>query len=340
MIIYWGACFCSAFFAEFGEKIKRKGNFWISVLASFPLILIAALRYGVGTDYYSYISIVETYRMGVDLNYEFLFESICKLITYLNLNSQWLMAILAIIFCVSVFDQIFKDSPYVVLSVFLLLGTTIYFTYLNAVRQFVGCAICFYSIRFVEAKDLKKFLICMFFAVGMHLSCIVFAVTFYVARIKVDVKKIVVSLLAIRISLPVLVNLMHNVLSGTKYAMYLSLNESKITFFFIINLAVFLAAILFLDKNVTKNQIYYNYQFLMIAIALFHDVMPLVSRVMWLFWLPQIILIPLLIRGVKNAHLRMLFIGLVVVLYFIYATYSIMISGSHDVYPYQSILSN
>lgn len=337
MIVYWGACLCSIIFIEIGRRVKRKNNALVALFSAAPLIIISAIRYNVGTDYFSYIGIVERYKIGIDQNYEYLFEVICKIIVSLGLDSQWIMAVFAVMFCYTVFNQILEDSPYKSLSVFLLLGTTIFFTYLNTMRQMTGCAICFYSMRFVKSRELKKFLACIVLASGMHISCILFLSVYFMYGIRINVKKVVSSIVVLRLLLPFLIEGISFLLQNTKYSRYLSGKNDGFSFFFVINILIFLVTTIFLDKENFTNRLYYNCQFLMSVMAAFYDVFPLVSRVMWCFWLPQIILVPQFIKGIKNPYWRFLSMISVITLFFAYATYSIVVSGSHDVYPYYTI---
>lgn len=59
MSVYWATCALSMGMYAFATKTAQyKKHIWFAILVSgLPLFLLSALRYGIGTDYNSYIYI-------------------------------------------------------------------------------------------------------------------------------------------------------------------------------------------------------------------------------------------------------------------------------------------
>ena len=158
MAVYWSACLASVLFTWFAIHVKHKREgirYWLLVtfVAALPLIYISAIRYNVGADYIPYYR----YYLGI-LNgagqgrYEFLYYAANKLIACFRLSAPWLFGFTAALFLMPVYKRIISDSPYPYMSIFLLLGMTYFFFFLNGMRQMIGAAFLLLSIPFIENR--------------------------------------------------------------------------------------------------------------------------------------------------------------------------------------------
>lgn len=349
MLIYWMGCILALSFAWVGMHAKhnpaREKAFtrYMIGISALPLILIAAFRYDVGQDYlYTYVPYFQRVREGRVLKaLEPIYHYINVIVAKLTGEYFWVFAVCAVIFLLLVYSQIFEDSPYPLLSIFLLFGMSYYFIFLNAMRQMVGCAILLYSLRFVKEKQLIKFCVCVLLAAGFHRSCIVFLVVYFLATIKINPKVVIIVTIVLFSLSKVVGKFLNNIVMQTDYAGYVGSvydtgQQGYIVLAINVALVVFAA---FYYKNNFQYQMYFNLQIIAMWIAAFSGELVLINRLRWPFGLPSIILVPIVISNVPREKMRTIFSIGIVILYFIYITYTIGIKNGNNVLPYQTIFS-
>lgn len=320
------------------QRGKKASVIFFSAL---PLFLLAALRYGIGTDYHGYIRSIETVsRHGVRGNYEPLYGRIVTIILYLKLHPQWLIAICAAIYIYVVFISIFRDSPYPLLSIFLFFGSTYYFIGFNAVRQILGCVFLLYSLKYIESKEFKKFLLCVLIAGGFHYSALLFVVVYFLAGIKFTPAKtffFTVSFFSIESAL---IKLIRILIVNTKYAVYLddfggSFNPRSIPGM-AVQLAVLLLALIEYKPSPRYNACF-GAQLIATWVTILGTAIPWSNRIKWIFGIPILWLIPAAVEHIADGRKRSFVVMGIVVCFGIYAYVMIGIFGSQGVVPYVSV---
>ena len=164
-------------------------------IALMPYFLVAALQYGVGTDYFNYI---EIYNTGVDLERfalanEYVFYYIFIFLQEYNIDHQWIFIFSSLI-NTSLFYFILvslKRMNFNILIVFLLfmLVTGIYQNQLNGLRNYAAIlsfVLCFCLL--VEKKYLA-FIIVFIFGFFCHLSFTITIPIYILVYLKVSFKK-------------------------------------------------------------------------------------------------------------------------------------------------------
>lgn len=124
-ITYFIILIISSLFAFCTQHVKRNGKIIFAIALFFALWLPAALRYGVGTDFYRYLGMVDSVRLGyvaTELGY-FLIN---YFVVYFNLDAQWAIVISSflIIFLVllALPKQHFTISVYIFVCLFYFLS--------------------------------------------------------------------------------------------------------------------------------------------------------------------------------------------------------------------------
>lgn len=95
-----------------------------------------------------------------------------------------------------------KYSAVPVLSFLFYYMATYFFTESGQMRQGMGTAICVFSIRYIIKRDIKGFLLCMYFALGMHKSTVVFIPAYWLVKLPLDGKKWIPIIILAMISAP------------------------------------------------------------------------------------------------------------------------------------------
>ncbi len=346
MTVYWIGCLASILVAWLGQRTPRgRENPGLMIaLSALPLWLIGAFRYDVGEDYLlTYVSYFE--KVGsIQGNYdrlEPLYHLINRLIVALHGDYVWVFAISALLFVTFVYRQVFRDSPYPELSIFLLVGMGYYFVSFNAMRQMIGCAILLYSIRYIESRGWMRFLLCVCVAAGFHGSCAVFVVMYWLGRIRVRPIAALTLTVALAVLKEVIAGLLKSVISLTKYSVYFSsifdTGETAVVMLAINAVLLLVASACYCEER--KYRIYYNLQMIALWVTILSGSIALFLRLLWMFGLPSIIMLPMALRRLPGATSRKLAISAVVLLFFAYATYTVGMQNSNGVLPYQTIFS-
>lgn len=346
MIIYWLGCAASMLLAYLCSRTPRgKNHPTASVFFSaLPLMLISALRYDVGYDYLLYVDYFNTVKDSMltdQSRLEWLWHLINLTLTAVNADYMFLFAVSSILFFTSVYSAIFRDSPYPALSVFLLVGMGYLFVSFNAVRQMVGCGICLFAVRYIEEKKPWKFLLCILLAGGFHDSCYLFAIAYWMNRIRIKPLWAFILTAAITILMGPITHLVLSIINQTSYAVYLASyfdNGQTAYVMLAINLLLLVfASVLYRDEP--RYRLFYTFQIIALWITLYSGQIVLILRLLHLFGLPSIILIPMSIKTLSDKKDRRLVIALLMLLYFLYTLYTVGIQNSNSVLPYQTIFS-
>lgn len=194
---YFAALLVSVILTEFVVIYqKRTGKTVLCpwLWSAAPFFVISALRFCVGTDYYTYYS----YQMPL-LNsgqltfleyfrYDLLFVGIVKLCRYFTEDVFWVFLILSLIpFFYA--KWIFRDSPRPTYSVVLYFFTCIFATSLNIIRQSFAAGLFWlgYSFWIRKEKKIAIILFCLTFL--MHRTSVVFLPLLFLFNKDLKMKK-------------------------------------------------------------------------------------------------------------------------------------------------------
>ena len=338
-----GAVFKNKIKVTDGVPIIKKRKLSI-VLTMIPLLLISVFRYGVGSDYFEYERLFNEINATDTNRYEFLFSLLNRFIYKLGMPFHGFIVIAALIFVILVILAIHRDSPYIALSIFLLFSMSFFFQSLNIVRQMVGCAICLYSIKYIEEKKIIKYVTCMVLAFGFHSTSIIFIPVYFLFKIKLDLKKAIPILGFIFLIQGRITDIVNNYAMGNiNYAGYIdNLSGTASSSGYIsltINIMIYVFAYLVLEQNVIRERGYLNIQLAAVALSMMNGKIPLLNRLRFFYTLPGIILIPIAINKIKSRLTRIIAMVAISVLFFAYCLYIEGYMNQSASYPYYTILN-
>lgn len=160
-----------------------KGNFkvllWSVLLLS--LWIPAAIRFGVGADYFRYLSMVESVRLGYTST-EVGFYFINYFVVWFDLNPQWSIAISSFIVIFLSLKAIPRN--YFSISVFVLV-CTFYLPSFSLVRQAIAIAFIAYGVKNYIDGNKKNYIIFILIGSLFHLSALLLVPIYFVARFRV-----------------------------------------------------------------------------------------------------------------------------------------------------------
>ena len=348
MTVYCFGCLLSMILVNLLMKIKHDdGNslhkIIVAFVASLPLMIISAIRYDVGQDYFGYVRIFRQASVGYrQPGLEIPYYELNRLIDFFGGDYPWIFAICSIVFMLFVFLQIIEDSPYPSLSVFLLVTELYYFASFNVMRQFVGCAILLFSIRYIKKRELLLFGVCVATACCFHLSCLLFSFVYYIYGKPLRKRTLVLIVVAVIFLLVPLSELLLKIVSWTPYAHYIGgrfdMEERGYTTL-MVTIVQFLFILYYYDPK-DKNLAFYSYLLVIsLCLTFFIGKVVLIARYRWLFSLPSIIMLPIVLDKVKRTGDRIVIAIAMVILYSLYFYYTVGINNSASVLPYQTIFS-
>lgn len=150
------------------------------------LFLLAAIREGIGTDYYLYNDIYmsqaeDRHKLG------WAYSLLSDFLRFLEVDYQFLIAINSLIFLSVIYYFIKIFSCYKYISLVVLLGTYTYFTSFNTFRQMTSIAIVLIALILFNTYKKKIIGILLFIlSIGLHKSSFVFLPLFLLAYIKLS----------------------------------------------------------------------------------------------------------------------------------------------------------
>ncbi|TFJ93046.1 EpsG family protein [Lentibacillus salicampi] len=337
------------------EKIRRtevthlhRLIFWSALILP---VLISGLRYGIGTDYFSYGN---TYFMlnnydiidGIlNTRYEPGWIVLNHVVKFIFDDVRFLFIISALLTWFFFFKAIYthRDKINVTVAILILL-CTLYNLSFNNVRQPLAISILMLSIKPLLDRKMIKFLLITIFATCFHYTALIFLPSYWIVNSKFKqinfVKKTIViisSLIFIIMFKPFMDFLTNNIDMFSSYSTY-ELDFKGIGFGnLIIKSPIIIIILLNITKMRTSNNIMYRVFFLYFMGLIFDYLgyyAAFVGRISLYFEATQIFILPAIIKIQNNKYARLLYI-FIVALYFIgLFTYDIIILNHNQTIPY------
>lgn len=225
MAFYLILLFLVAFFSAIVSNIKKGYvTSFCKVLTLSLLVVPAAIRYGIGVDYFNYVNIFDM----IMYTPEFVFTEpgywlLNYGVGYYGGNAQCVLAIAAFLTVFFVFKGLAEKRWYIYSVLFILMAYSWYFT---TVRQLLAASIAFYALRILEEKNKKRIAFALIvFASSFHLSAMVYPLVYLLSRKMFILKIIALALFLIVFIItfvfsPYLVHYMKILVSLTPYGNY------------------------------------------------------------------------------------------------------------------------
>lgn len=330
------------------KKLSFRNIMWYG--AEIILIVVAGVRYNVGQDYlYTYVPYFNNLLYGVvNENIEVGFYLLNKLVQVFTRDYAWLFIVCSVIFFHYIFKTVREQSPMPTMSIFLLVGTTYYFIFLNAMRQMMAIAIFLYAIKFIKERNFKKYLLYIILASLVHKSVLLLLPVYFLYGITLNPIKVIALIGSLFVAKPIIVRFIMKIISFTNYNYYIGskFDTSESGYVVLaINAVVLLFSMLYMHKfnkdgNIEEQNDYNFYcilQTVSTIVAIYDGAVPLLNRIRWATGLSIIIFIPFVIKREKNYKMRVLYSFLIITLYSAYSLYTIGVKNSNNVLPYMTI---
>lgn len=218
MIVYLVATFLACALAWRGTKAGCRWPWFVA--AAVPLVLVSALRWDVGTDFYfTYFpvyramecrdlggseelvneiigplferlrhgpidSVPKLYRSLLhSLNrQEIGFRQLMAFMSWSGLGFRGLIAVTSLLIGACVFLAVYRQSRSPVLAIYLYVATSGYFLGLNIIRQYLAIGIFLVAVEFIVRRRPLCYLACITVAVLFHRSAVLLYPCYFLSR--------------------------------------------------------------------------------------------------------------------------------------------------------------
>lgn len=184
-LLYFTIFIITGFLSEVSSRISSNNqlnkcikNIFTTITLSIPAFF-AGIRYGIGTDYFSYVRIFNNASLNNVTRIEPGYNIINITVRELGGNEHVLFFIVSFMtwFFIYQFLYNYKDNISVGLGMFIAL--LLFYNYsFNIVRQILAASITLYSFIYIDKKQWRKFLIVSLLATTIHIGAVI-VIPFY-----------------------------------------------------------------------------------------------------------------------------------------------------------------
>lgn len=339
---------------------KRARRDLLILLSVLPPLLVAALRYGIGTDYsYTYIPRFREIAAGDRGYYEFGFYYFNRIISFFTKDGHWLIVSCAIIIMLLVYRAAFLISKASEFSLLIFYLSYSYFVSFNNVRQSLASAILLLAFECLINKNRIGFIVLVILASSMHQVSFAFIVFIFIEKIHLSsIIYAIISFASYGFGKMIAPKIFSIVLSySLRFSLYFSSESLEVyrgktigTTYALVNM-IFMIMLIYLEyrrdslqiTNSMKDEMEWNIiklcQCLIICICSLDGIVPAAYRIVRIFSFMQFIFIPNAIYKYEPKKYRKYTLTfLTIVLFGILFVKNVQF-GAEGVFPYQSVFS-
>lgn len=330
---------------------RRAWQGYLLLLAAVtPLILLSALREGIGTDYYyTYVPRFAEIVAGERTHYEIGFYLLNRAVALFTDNPQWLFALVSVIYGVCIFTVWYKQVECLPYCVLFLLASGEYFISLNNVRQALAAAVLLCGVGLLLQRRYLWFALLTALAATLHQSMLVgYAIlALAVACAYIPRRPLLITIAALGAAALVVLRLFPDAVAAllpdrlAAYIvddMYLHPTIGLLRTGFNIALLGFM---LYTRHRTGADRLDLGIliQCVAVAVCLADGTIPAAYRILRLFTVWQLWSVPLAAECYTARTRRLVQAGLLVA-YGALTVYAVVLRGDEAVVPYQWIISN
>ncbi len=329
---------------------EKKPLIWFCIPVLLSLILVAGLRFKVGTDYTNYAIIYHDANApnaigpsgikGIEIGFIWL----CRL-CYQFTASPFLMffvvaAAISILFVLALRDY----SKNFWFSCFLFVATGEYTSTFNGIRQALATAIVFFATRYLINRQMWRYFLFVGIASLFHSSALVMIPIYFIVNVRAWSPAMwgvgaltVILLLGYNTVMP----LFFTVLSQTRYGAYQTGPQDGVNGLRILVVFAPVALAFLLQKQIRaagkSTDVIVNLCFLNLLVMLLASKQIYIARLSSYFEIYELLLLPYIFDTARSRYFRVL--GTAVVMVCFLANWLVLLPRDSNVLPYQTILS-
>lgn len=359
MIIYFIIFAVLAVFSSFEiYGLRQVENKFFFVSLSFALFVLSFIRWKTGTDWEAYNNFFDSsIEWNLESEFEWGFARINEFVRIIFNNYTVFLFLSAVILFAFQSSAILKFSPYPVTSLLFLWSVS--FANIFFVRQSLATAILFFSIKYIQKRQLLKFLLMVGIAMLFHRTSLIFIVAWWIYPLRISPFKMICG---IAISLTLTVFLSELMLSlGSVFG---GMAQNKIQFYiekgedafgveipmaqiifkgFINKIFIFILAIYFisiLEKKEVEFRGYLNLYW--VGILIYFSTISIsvaLVRLSFAYDMCSVVMVPIILNNIQKKDLRFVVFSIFIV-YFLMRLYVTINGVSFESYvPFKTIFN-
>lgn len=153
---------------------KKEAKLLYTMFNGLMLFLVAALRRGVGTDYWPYANMYVNEYTHDAVSPESAFRLLTRFFANVSMDYQLIFIAIAIIVALSVTLFIYNYSSSIWLSFFIFVSFGCFYFSLNFLRQVTAAIVILFALHAFNRKDYIYYFILILFASFFHRSALIF----------------------------------------------------------------------------------------------------------------------------------------------------------------------
>lgn len=331
------------------KSSKKNTQIYSGLLTIYILIILSCLsglRYGVGTDFFSYRAVyIDAFKSNISDDRDFGYLILNRLVHIISDNPQWIFIITSLIINALIIYIIKKKSKMFEISVYLYITSYMYFSTFNAIRQWLSAAILFFGVKYMFSRDFKKYIIVVLIASTVHQTALIMLLFYFLCNGKFkSMKNIILTIIGISIYIFYMpfVNILMKSMEGSKIsndyssALGIAGQGANILKFFVALVPVILCLLFYKDinkDNDKKVDILMNLSLVNSLVMLIGTRHWIFARFLMYFELYNLLLYPIIIPKILKKEQRLLYYSFMVV-YLIFCVL-ILKSGDSNIVPYK-----
>lgn len=342
---------------KYSNKInnKKEKNFLL-ILSMIPLWFLNVFRASsVGTDYiqvgkqFTYINNSTSIFYTQGYNWFWLpLKIFCKIVGFcFGSEPFWFYLICGTLTIYFLYKNIRENSDYSKMFLILFIAFGLYLQSFNQTRQILAMIIILYAIKYIKEQKFFKYTILILFASIFHETALIFIPLYFLAKIKLD-KKTIVLYFTVTIILFLGEKLLYNIIYMTKYSIYFTTiyNVSKTSSLFNTIVRVTLLIFCYIFKKDLIEDKKYNFCYHMISICAILQILTMkyyfLGRLTTYFFAFYIVLLPRCLDkflekiSFKYRNILKILIYVLIILYFMiyYFSPSGSINSGYNMYNF------
>lgn len=316
-------------------KVKHSDDLFLKI-SFVVLIFVGAVRStDVGGDLWHYLRAYDffgerswEYLFTHRSKYGYIFAALIKAAHAINPSPRSLLAVTNILSLIPVYIFIKKFSSNYLMSLFIYISFGFYTNTFNSVRASLALGVGLLMMSFIMERRLRPFLICLFAAVEIHMTFIVFAILYPLYKKQITIKYMCLTIGSCFV-LSRIVSLwgrLSAMASSYDAGAYSNLEQSTGGFTLLFLMIAITVTFFVINKKQQENQIqlFMHCMIVSCCVLAFATCYTVLTRVAMFFYIAIIVLFPLTIKNMKNIDLRRFSFMAVYLLFFVYFALFVM----------------
>ena len=302
------------------NRLKRDKLFLNLAFTLLFVVLAIRVPYSDMNNYLNYFHKIHQMNFSEFLSFkiEFLYKLLNLIIGKIYFNDRFFMIIIAIITCIGPYCFIKRYSENYLLSILLFISIGTYSLQFFVIRQAIAITFLLLSLKYIEKKNLKKFLILVGIATLFHYSSCFFVFIYYFDKIP-NKTKILLSVLLF-IGTILFKEQLYGLIGYTSYNTYMDIGIQGEGYGMLSLLIILLLfSLLFkLKDNENEMETYLSMSIMATILQIMATRISIFSRLVYDFINGLIVLPVNRIKNIKDKHLRRIISTIIIISGFIF----------------------